>query len=485
MGGVRLALGLCVMLCVTLGWDFNLVVSFSKRTRNEEDVKALRATKHNGLPVLERVPLMAWKDEVGPALRIESPLADQQNEREEEEEEDEEGMVKTFNKAEALYLKDWGTEKIRTLETLSTWETHVLSEPKPVSVYSFTKRDRADRKVCRDKDKRRFTVVMSVNGPFSVGGANAQIVQLVNFLLDKVGPEYIRGVVLSWNPGPSDDTTGALDALGHLIQSPIPVELVLHNSNKLENRFAFGDYLCSEHVLHLDDDVLIPPPLMIAGYGLFRDYFSDRLLGYYCAEYSKNHHKDMMPGDYMYLSKGLKADYNCNMVLTGLVFLNAKYHNEYHRAKYAAIRQDVVEKYLSGEDILMNFVVGDVLKRNSKRYGHTDKAHRYPTPINFPRSRALTGPRFAPKNRTLDIGSAVRFGQHQCFFEDQIGRISIRIGHTTRPTKTLWSRPPLQIDGEEWPRRTYVLNQIVKNVGPVAKKSMDDNVCNPNVHINK
>lgn len=386
----------------------------------------------------------------------------------------------------ARYLDMWpDVERQMPTQKLFSWRTRLLSSDDDARVFSYQPR-RSGTAIRNDLEPlsngkchpssqattKKFTVILSANGAFTPGrnGKNAQIVALTNYYLERVGSDYIDRFILSWNP--SNSSVGASDVvsiLRYIAPSFVPVELVLHGTNKLENRFAFGNYACTEHILHLDDDIFIPAPMMLAGFALFRDYVPDRLLGYYCANYGRPIQSDGTRSSwYHYVSKGIKVTRECNMVLTGLVFLNRRYHYLYHNDRFAQIRQDVVEKNLSGEDILMNFVVGDFLNRTNMEY---------PKKIRIPRSRAASGPRAIPKSRAVQVGSAVHFSYEICFDKETEGFIGTQIGHSTRPSEALWGRPRIVIGNKEWNRRSLAVQKAVELLGPVAIASAEDNHC--------
>eukprot|EP00516_Mucochytrium_quahogii_P007812 CAMPEP_0203764834 /NCGR_PEP_ID=MMETSP0098-20131031/18076_1 /ASSEMBLY_ACC=CAM_ASM_000208 /TAXON_ID=96639 /ORGANISM=" , Strain NY0313808BC1" /LENGTH=458 /DNA_ID=CAMNT_0050661023 /DNA_START=559 /DNA_END=1932 /DNA_ORIENTATION=+ len=302
----------------------------------------------------------------------------------------------------------------------STWSTVLLAEREPVQVYSFTERKKEDQQTCSNRTKRKLTIILNSYGPFQRNKTNSHLVWLINMYIRELEPILDR-VILSWNP--THENT--VDILNYL-DNRVPVELVLHNTNRLHNRFAFGNYSCTNHVLHLDNDALIEPRILLSAYRMYTVEVSDRILGFYCADYRLN---KTDPSRVNYYSRGIRVRNRrendaCKFALTGAAFLRTKYHIAYFRDKFKKLRDEIVEKYFTGEDIMMNFVVGYELNKHLTLSKNTR--------LHISGNRKNTA---KPVGSNLRVGSAVHFAQHKCF---QNGIATVEYGQKIRKGKALW-----------------------------------------------
>ena len=240
-----------------------------------------------------------------------------------------------------------------------SWETELLGTAGHVKVVSSHRRAEEDRIICQYTANSLFTIVVSTYGDFCVGGENEALVKQIEHIVAEDLP--IDRVIISWNPDDSGRLVGAEGLLDH-VSGDVPIEIVLHRKNSLQNRFAFGGYLCTESVLHLDNDILIAPRILRAAFELHRRVFWDRILGFYCATIGKS------GGDVEYISWDFRSpppEGACDFVLTGLAFLARSHHYRYFDDTFKEVRENVVEKEFSGEDLLMNFVVAHSLRRET------------------------------------------------------------------------------------------------------------------------
>jgi hypothetical protein len=272
-------------------------------------------------------------------------------------------------------------------------------------------------------------------------------------------------VIISWNP----DSSGAEELL-QALPMDVPVELVLHNTNELGNRFAFGDYICTQHVLHLDNDIMVDGSVLLSAYELFRNpQVSNRLLSLFCASYETG-----PDGKVSYQSKGIfklerKDETLCKLGLTGVAFLDKKYHNIYHREEYKDLRTNYVEKYLSGEDIMMNFIVAKELIRDGDESMLDTKGKVF---SKLPLSMSAKALR--PTKYSIKLGSAVFFSPRKCF--NSLAQVDIKFGHDIRNGGPLWMRPDPVIDGVVVKRRDLLVDTMIRHFGDIAKTS-SRNIC--------
>jgi len=342
---------------------------------------------------------------------------------------------------------------------LYKWNVTLLADENPVRVWSLSDRALEDREKCTNRVKDKFTLVVNTYGQFDLRGTNAALINTISRYIRALHSRLDR-VIISWNPT-YEDAEKILQAL----PVDVPVELVLHNTNELGNRFAFGDYICTDHVLHLDNDILVDGSVLLSAYEMFRNgQVSDRLLSLFCASYEKN--KD---GTFTYQSKGVEKTLRkdktmCKLGLTGVAFLDKKYHALYHGPEYSELRENIVEKYFSGEDILMNFVVAKELiaKKDSSMLDTKNKVFaRLPLTMS---SAALK-----PTVYNVKLGSAIHFAPRKCF--NGLAQAEIKFGHDSRKSGPLWKRPDPKINGKVRKRRDIIVESMIQHFGDITKTS--------------
>lgn len=267
-----------------------------------------------------------------------------------------------------------------------------------------------DRIACQRSNYSAFTIVLSTYGKFCPGGENHALIKQVSVLASAGLP--IDRIIVSWNPDDKGVSDGAAEVLKYIhTAQDLPVEVVVHRENLLHNRFAFGAYLCTESVLHLDNDVMISPKVLLPAFELHRRFFMDRILGFYCATFAESSDgMEYISWDY----RSPPPSSACDFVLTGLAFLARSYHFRYFDELFKDLRDGVVAREFSGEDLLMNFVIAYSLKPMSS--------------IGLEQS-------YAQYRR---VGAAVYFDHRKCFRKRSV---RIDYGHNARYRKNLFQSP--------------------------------------------
>uniref|UniRef100_A0A7S2RUS6 Glycosyl transferase 64 domain-containing protein n=1 Tax=Mucochytrium quahogii TaxID=96639 RepID=A0A7S2RUS6_9STRA len=255
-------------------------------------------------------------------------------------------------------LHDWHESGLNIYE----WNTTLLNSDQPVRVVSTHARNQEDIQECKSRNNTKMTIVFSTYGSFGIN-ANRAPQQLLEKYLSGALDETVDRIVIAWNP--KHDGTETLIRQLKVWNASIPVEIVLHRENYLQNRFSFGKYLCTDAVFHVDNDVDFDDPsfnYLKLGFKTFQKN-PDVIVGYYCAGFTEQ---------LRYMTFGLTTCSNCKMILMGLAFVHAKYHTLFFAEKFKPIR-DKIELVISGEDIAMNFVVADHLKLAHNKVGSSIK----------------------------------------------------------------------------------------------------------------
>jgi len=242
-------------------------------------------------------------------------------------------------------------------------------------------------------------------------------------------------IILSWNDPPLQQVAGFMSALAG--ETRVPILAALHPSNELGNRFSFGHFICTETVLHLDDDVYMGADLLSASFGAARA-FPDRIVGLYCAGFR------MDAGGANYKSWGYGAcGRDCSLALTGVAFLNRRYHVAFFDDKHHAARA-YVEEQATGEDILMNFVVAAELARR--------------------RGGELPALPVGKESRPGSLGSALKFCARRCMPNNTT--FTIAAGHDRQ--RKAWTLASKSGAGR---RRRNVLNYLGDTMGWLPRGS--------------
>jgi hypothetical protein len=247
---------------------------------------------------------------------------------------------------------------------------------------------------------------VAVNGAFSRFTVVITSFSLRINTLQSVVTHYSRcpsvaQILVVWNGGqvPVEGT----------ITAAVPVKFREERSPSLNNRFKPDSIanIPTRAVLSLDDDVLLRCADVENAFAEWRRH-PEGLAGFHPRLLSAN------PGGYLDEQETLTAG-KYNALFTGAVFMDAdKWFKEYWSVSNMKGR-NVVDSYFSCEDILMNFVIGNVssLSTASSLSGSLDNA------INDPADGVLEHPsalmpllRYVRPHRRLDLTTAAGIGSN-------------------------------------------------------------------------
>ena len=259
-----------------------------------------------------------------------------------------------------------------------------------------------------------FTLVMNTYGPYAKRSRDS----LEELIWHYCAIPEITAIVISWNPPYRD-----FEILVKRVREKCsqPVSAVLHERNSLNNKFRLTSLeLHNNLVLHLDNDIFITRQVVRSSFHLFQSKYAMKLMGFFCAALLTDSFGKL---GYRSFPPGLEQPEKCDFVLTGMVFMDHTiFHSLYFEPRFQNLRQ-IVSKFRSGEDLLMNAVAATTT---------------YPHAVNY-----------VPKG-CLSV-SDIKFSE--------------KYGHNERFGKPLWEQRMMEFEGMQISKRSLMAKKILSSFG--------------------
>ncbi|CAM9642054.1 exostosin-1a-like [Lampetra fluviatilis] len=188
----------------------------------------------------------------------------------------------------------------------------------------------------------KFTAVIHATSPLLVQS------QPIIKLIQAVGKsKFCAQVLVLWNcdrPPPARSLWPVL---------PVPLIISEPVAKTISSRFVPHEAVTTDAVLSLDEDTVLSTDEVDFAFVVWQS-FPERIVGYP----ARSHLWDSSKSRWGYTSKWTN---HYSMVLTGAAFYHRYYNYLYTHALPASLR-DMVDSLSNCEDILMNFLVSDVIK---------------------------------------------------------------------------------------------------------------------------
>jgi hypothetical protein len=289
----------------------------------------------------------------------------------------------------------------------------------------------------------KFTVVFSYYGRI-----RSYLVSHILRLIEE-NKIVIERFIISWNTPPTNARELLLMLMYGSNGLTVPVELVLHETNSITNRYVFGNFICTYSILMMDDDIYAEPKLVTMMWNLAQQV-PDRIVGLTCGSWrapktltSDQYNKTLTTHAISYLytpyGTGGACAERCKFALTNFAFIAKRYQFVYFLPELAALQN--AASNLTADDIFANFAVAYALK----------KENRLPETVNL----------FKSSNATT-LGSSVQF----CYWGCSEEKLEFHhgIGHKKGLFRYSLRRNHLEL-------RSEALNLFIQELGGIAQGS--------------